>query len=179
MEQQEKKVKLGVSSCLLGEKVRYNGEDKSNPFLVEQLREVAELIPVCPEVGAGFGVPREPVRLVRLAGSAAPRMVTERGGIDLTPRITAWIDEQLEELEKKKLDGFIFKCKSPSCAVKQLPVYDNSGEIAAQGAGLFAAAFMKRFPGLPVVEERDLQDKKAVKDFMPGAGDADDAGKCQ
>ncbi|NIM16192.1 MAG: DUF523 domain-containing protein [Candidatus Aminicenantes bacterium] len=160
------KIKLGISSCLLGEKVRCNGGHTLDRFLADVLGQYVDYIPVCPEKEAGFGVPREPVRLVNSAGLEDPRMITKETGIDLTRRMQVWIESRLKQLEKEELCGFIFKSQSPSCGVNGLEVYYESGVVQKNGIGIFACAFMKRFPLIPVVEEKDLRDEVLREDFI-------------
>ena len=150
------RIKLGISSCLLGMKVRYDGGHKYDPFLVRILGEFAEYIPVCPEVEAGFPVPREAFRLV--GPSDAPRLATRKTGIDVTGRMRLWAEKRLKELEAEDLCGFIFKSNSPSSGMERVKVYNDSGVAEKKGTGIFARAFIDRFPRIPVEEDGRLQD---------------------
>jgi uncharacterized protein YbgA (DUF1722 family)/uncharacterized protein YbbK (DUF523 family) len=152
----EHNIRLGISSCLLGELVRYDGGHKLDHFLAEILGGFVEYVPVCPEFEAGFGVPREAMRLV--GDTADPRLVTQKGGIDHTERMKRWIGTKLRELEKAELRGFIFKSGSPSSGMERVKVYDAQGNSRKTGAGLFAKAFMERFPLVPVEDEGRLHD---------------------
>jgi uncharacterized protein YbbK (DUF523 family) len=163
------KIKLGISSCLLGEKVRYDGGHKLDHFLVDVLGKYVEYVPVCPEKEAGFGVPREPVRLVSLAGLEDPGMITKETGIDLTRRMQVWIESRLRQLGNEALCGFIFKSRSPSCGLKRLDVYNERGVVQRNGIGIFARAFMERFPLVPVVEDRDLHEEGLREAFIARA----------
>lgn len=158
------KIRLGISSCLLGERVRWNGEHKLDPFLTHTLGGYVAYVPVCPETECGLGVPRETMRLV--GDAASPRLVTTRTNVDMTERMTAWTKQRVEVLEKENLDGFIFKSGSPSCGMERVKVYNDRGVPGKKGAGLFARAFMDRFPLLPVEEEGRLHDVHLREAFI-------------
>lgn len=141
--------KLGISACLLGHKVRYDGGHKLEPLLVETLGQYVQFVPVCPEVEAGLSVPREPAHLVGPAGSA--RMITRTTGKDLTDQVLSGAQKRLEQLAKENLCGFVFKSKSPSCDIH---------------GGIFARAFLERFPHLPVESENNLREKERLEKFI-------------
>jgi uncharacterized protein YbgA (DUF1722 family)/uncharacterized protein YbbK (DUF523 family) len=158
------KPRLGISSCLLGEKVRYNGEHKRDAFVTETLARFVEWVPVCPELEVGMGVPRESVRLV---GSAArPRMMAEKSGVDWTDRMAAYAKRRVGELARFKLSGYIFKKASPSCGMERVRIYGKKNVPSRQGRGLFAAAVMKALPLLPVEEEGRLRDPTLRENFV-------------
>ena len=157
-------IPLGISACLLGERVRYDGNHKRDAFLVDTLGRYARYVPVCPEAECGLGVPREPMRLV--GDPAAPRLVTTRTGVDLTARMQAWIKGTLEALEKEGLCGFVFKSGSPSSGMERVKVYSDKGMPSKTGVGLFARAFMDRFPLVPVEEEGRLNDPRLREAFI-------------
>ena len=162
---------LGISTCLTGKNVRYNGGNKLNTFIIDTLTPHVRFLPVCPEAEAGFGVPREPVTLVGTPDS--PRVVTKHTNIDITDTLMAWTQNCLDRLEKEHLSGFIFKSKSPSCEIpgKTDTVSFPVNEIALfQGGGIFARAFMKRFPHLPVIDEKQFQDPKLRGHFLKAIG---------
>jgi len=149
-------IRVLVSSCLLGEKVRYDGGHKRDPFLVETLGRFVEVVPVCPESGCGLPTPRE---AMRLAGDPArPRLVTVRTGVDHTGKMRRWIRGKLHDLEGLDLCGYICKKGSPSSGMERVKVYGGNGIPANVGAGMFTKAFMDRFPLIPVQEEGRLQD---------------------
>ncbi len=148
------KVRIGVSACLLGEKVRYDGQHKLDSYLTGTLSQWVEFIPVCPEFEMGLGVPREPMRLE--GNPDKPRLVTPETGRDLTHAMLEWSRKRVEALEQEKLCGFIFKSKSPSCGMEQVPVYPSRGMPVETGRGLFAKVLMDHFPLLPVEEEGRL-----------------------
>ncbi len=153
------KVTVGVSSCLLGQPVRYDGGHKRDDFVVDTLGRRARLVAVCPEVELGLGTPRETLRLVRTPGDL--RLVMANGR-DYTDEMRAFAARRVRQLEREDLDGYIFKRNSPSCGTDGVPVHGD-GTIAQTGRGLFAAAVMDRLPDLPVEDEGRLA-APAVRD---------------
>jgi uncharacterized protein YbgA (DUF1722 family)/uncharacterized protein YbbK (DUF523 family) len=149
-------IRILVSSCLLGEKVRYDGGHKRDPFLVETLGRFVEFVPVCPEVECGFPIPREAMRLT--GNPKDPRLVTAVTGTDFTDLMKAWIHKKLRYMEPLDLCGYICKKDSPSSGMERVKVYGEDGIPAKVGAGIFTKAFMDRFPLIPVEEEGRLQD---------------------
>ncbi|NWF54064.1 MAG: DUF523 and DUF1722 domain-containing protein [Syntrophaceae bacterium] len=160
----ETKIRLGISTCLLGEKVRFDGGHKLDHFLTDTLGQYVEYVPVCPEVECGFGIPRESFRLV--GDPENPRLVTTRTNVDHTDRMLAWAKKRVQELEKENLCGYIFKSGSPSSGMERVKVYDRNGVPAKVGVGIFARAFMDHFPLLPVEEEGRLHDPKLRENFI-------------
>ncbi len=158
------KIRLGISSCLLGEKVRYDGGHKLDQFITGTLGKYVEFVPVCPEVECGLGVPREAMHLV--AASDGPRLVTIRTQVDYTERMLAWTQNRLVELEREDLCGFIFKSGSPSSGMERVKIYRGRGEPARTGVGLFAREFMRHFPLLPVEDEGRLHDPALRENFL-------------
>ena len=158
-----KKLKLGVSSCLLGESVRYNGEHKRDSTVIDLLGQQFEAVPVCPEVELGMGVPREPVRLVANDASSE-RMVGSESGKDWTQAMVAFNSIKLEALRQQNLSGFIFKSRSPSCGPGNVPLHHEQEKSST--VGLFAHALMQYFPSLPVIDEEALQDEIVRQDFV-------------
>jgi uncharacterized protein YbgA (DUF1722 family)/uncharacterized protein YbbK (DUF523 family) len=151
------RVKILVSACLLGEKVRYDGGHKRDLFLNETLGPFVEWVRVCPETDCGLPVPREAMRLV--GNPAHPRLVTNRTGIDHTERMERWAKARLEELSGLDLCGYICKKDSPSSGMERVRVYGGADAIPARaGAGVFTRMFMERFPRTPVEEEGRLTD---------------------
>lgn len=157
-------IRIGISSCLLGERVRYDGGHKRDSFLVDTLGGFVEYVAVCPEVECGLGVPRESMRLT--GDPEAPRLVATRSGADHTERMLAWARRRVAELAGEDLCGFVFKSRSPSSGMERVKVYSASGAAARTGVGLFAKAFMERFPGLPVEEEGRLNDPQLRENFI-------------
>jgi uncharacterized protein YbgA (DUF1722 family)/uncharacterized protein YbbK (DUF523 family) len=160
----DEKIKLGISSCLLGNKVRYDGGHKLDPFLVNTLGQFVEYVPVCPEVESGFPVPREAFRLV--GDPEKPRLITRQGRVDATPQMERWLARKLPQLEKEGLCGFIFKSQSPSSGMERVKVYNEKGMAEKKGIGIFARALMERLPLLPVEEEGRLQDIQLRENFI-------------
>jgi uncharacterized protein YbgA (DUF1722 family)/uncharacterized protein YbbK (DUF523 family) len=159
-----KKIRLGISSCLLGEKVRYDGGHKLDRYIKETLGRYVEWLPICPEVEYGLPVPREAMRLVIAEGG--PRLVTIRTGIDHTEGMSKWAEKRLDELEKEGLCGFIFKSRSPSSGLRGVKVYNPSGVPVHTGAGLFARAFIRRFPLMPAEDDGRLHDPSIRENFI-------------
>ncbi len=158
------KVRIGVSSCLLGEKVRYDGGHKLDPSITGTLGRHFQFVGVCPEVEYGLPIPREPMHL---AGSPdAPRLVTIRTGIDHTDGMRAWAGRRVGELEKEDLAGFIFKSRSPSSGMRGVKVYTEGKAPVNKGVGLFARAFMEHFPLIPVEDEGRLNDAAIRENFI-------------
>ena len=160
----KKILRIGISSCLLGNLVRWNGEDAGDRRLIETLGLHADWVPVCPEVESGFGVPRESMQLA--GATEAPRLVTTRTGKDHTDRMLNWARGRVRDLEKEDLSGFIFKESSPSCGLTGVKVFDEKGRFIRNGVGLFARVFMDHFPMLPVEEDGRLHDLVILKRFM-------------
>jgi len=158
------RIRLGISSCLLGEKVRYDGGHKLDRYLTDTLGLYVEYVPVCPEKECGLPVPREAMRLV--GDPEKPRLVTVRTGMDKTGQMLQWARRRVVELEKENLSGFIFKSKSPSSGMERVKVYDDNGMPSKKGVGLFARAFMDHFPLLPVEEEGRLHDPLIRENFI-------------
>jgi uncharacterized protein YbgA (DUF1722 family)/uncharacterized protein YbbK (DUF523 family) len=160
----ERRIKIGISSCLLGENVRYDGSHKLDHYLVDTLGNYVEWVPVCPEVEYGLPVPREAMRLV--GDPASPRLVARSSGTDHTEGMRAWAGRKLGVLETSDLCGFIFKSRSPSSGYKGVKVYSESGMPARRGMGIFAAAFIKHFPLIPVEDDGRLHDPQLRENFI-------------
>ena len=158
------KPRLGISQCLLGDTVRYDGGHKRDAFLTDVLAPFVEWLPVCPEVEAGLGTPRE---AMHLAGNpTAPQLLTIRTHLDLTSTLQDFSQRRVQELQESDLDGYIFKKSSPSCGVYRVKVYTEKGQPSKQGTGIFSAAFQQAFPLLPVEEEGRLSDAPLRENFI-------------
>ena len=157
-------IKIGISSCLLGRKVRYDGGHKLDRYLRDTLGLHFHFVPVCPEVECGLPVPRESMRLV--GDADAPRLVTTRTGIDHTRRMQMWAARRVRELGKEDLCGFIFKKDSPSSGMSRVKIYDARGSVKRIGSGLFARAFMERYPRIPVEDDGRLHDPQLRENFI-------------
>ena len=158
------KIRLGISACLLGEKVRFDGGHKLDRFLVHTLGRYVEYVPVCPEIEMGLPTPREALRLI--GEEESPRLVFSRSGGDVTEKMLSWARQRVEDLAKEDLQGFIFKSKSPSSGMARVKLYDKNGVPTSRGIGLFAGTFMQRFPALPVEEEGRLHDPGLRENFI-------------
>jgi len=158
------RLRIGISACLLGEPVRFDGGHRRDDFVRRLLDPYVEWIPVCPEAEVGMGIPREPVILV--GDPASPRLVGRRSGRDWTEAMERWAAARLEELAALDLDGFILKKGSPSCGLFRVPVHTESGMPGRTGSGLFARALVRRWPMLPVEEEGRLRDPALRERFI-------------
>ncbi|MEW6334201.1 MAG: DUF523 and DUF1722 domain-containing protein [Thermodesulfobacteriota bacterium] len=163
MENSEK-IRLGISACLLGQPVRYDGGHRLDHFLTDTLGKYVDYVPVCPEVECGFGVPREPFHLVGTPDR--PRLVTIRTGQDVTERMEAWARKRVAQLETQGLCGFIFKAGSPSSGMERVRIYDDKGVPARTGVGMFARVFMAHFPLIPAEEDGRLHDPALRENFI-------------
>jgi uncharacterized protein YbgA (DUF1722 family)/uncharacterized protein YbbK (DUF523 family) len=157
-------VRVGISACLLGREVRYDGGHKRDRLLVETLGRFVEWVPVCPEVEAGFGTPREPMRLVRSDGRL--RLVTVTTGIDLTDRMDSFARRRVGELAHERLCGYVLKKDSPSCGNERVKTFGGRGRPSRSGRGLFATALHTALPLLPVEEEGRLADPRIRDNFV-------------
>ena len=157
-----RRLRIGVSACLLGENVRYDGVDKRDPYIADVLGRIFTFVPVCPEVGCGLPVPRAAMRLE--GEPARPRLVTIEGRLDLTARMLTWCRLKVQELEGEALSGFILKSRSPSCGLYGVEVMSPRG--TENSRGLFAAALTEHFPHLPVEEEGRLGDIRLRENFI-------------
>ena len=154
---------VGVSRCLLGHAVRYDGDAKANSIVIEQLGDLFELVPVCPEVEAGLSVPRPPVQL---SGSIDHPHLSGRDdpALDVTDIMLAYCNSRPAELDQ--LSGFVFKSRSPSCGLDSTPVFIDGECVTETSTGLFARAMTALYPELPVIEESDLEAKDKYKQFI-------------
>jgi uncharacterized protein YbgA (DUF1722 family)/uncharacterized protein YbbK (DUF523 family) len=158
-------IRIGISSCLLGEQVRFDGGHKRDAFLTDILGKHVDWVPVCPEIEVGMGTPRETLRLVRMAGTT--RMITTRTGIDHTDAMRAWARKRVDALAREDLSGYVLKKDSPSCGMERVKVYGPDGSMPARtGRGLFAEVLIDRFPQLPVEEEGRLLDDRLRENFI-------------
>jgi uncharacterized protein YbbK (DUF523 family) len=145
------RIRLGLSACLLGEPVRFDGGHKRDPFLVESLGQFVEWVPVCPEVESGLDAPRESMRLVQADGRI--HLLSNKTAQDHTTRMHGYARRRVEELADGELCGFVLKKDSPTCGLERVKVYGTAGMPVKSGRGLFADALVTRIPLLPVEEE--------------------------
>jgi uncharacterized protein YbgA (DUF1722 family)/uncharacterized protein YbbK (DUF523 family) len=155
-----------VSSCLLGEQVRFDGGHKRDSFLTDILGPHVEFVPVCPEVEVGMGTPRETLRLVGAGGGVPLRMITTRTNVDYTDRMNTWARRRVVELAREDLSGYVLKKDSPSCGMERVKVYSDKDVPSRTGRGLFAEALLTHVPSLPVEEEGRLQDPRLRENFV-------------
>jgi uncharacterized protein YbgA (DUF1722 family)/uncharacterized protein YbbK (DUF523 family) len=167
------RLRIGISACLLGQQVRYNGGHKRDPFLVDTFGPYVEWVPVCPEVEVGMGTPREPVRLVRdPAGRphddepVPVRLIAPKSGTDWTERMTGYSTARVAKLARLDLSGYVLKKDSPSCGTARVRVHGAGGMPERTGVGLFAAALREGLPTLPVEEEGRLCDPRLRENFI-------------
>lgn len=160
----EEKPVMGISACLFGQNVRYDGNHTRDPYLCDTLSRWFRYLPVCPEVECGLTVPREPMRLE--GDPKAPRLMTINTRKDITPVMQSWAQKRLDELAGENLCGFIFKSRSPSSGMERVKVYNEKGVPEPKGSGLFAKAFMERFPMVPVEDEGRLNDPVLREKFI-------------
>lgn len=160
----ENRIKIGISACLLGENVRWNGGHARDRYLTDTIGLYVEYMRVCPEVECGLGVPRETMHL--MGDLDSPRLVTSKTNIDHSDRMIEWASQRLKDLEQEDLCGFIFKNKSPSSGLYNVPVRTSKGMPQKKGRGLFARAFTEHFPLIPVEEDGRLHDPKLRETFI-------------
>jgi uncharacterized protein YbgA (DUF1722 family)/uncharacterized protein YbbK (DUF523 family) len=157
-------IRVGISSCLLGEAVRFDGGHKRDSFLTDTFGRFVEWIPVCPEVECGLGTPRESMRLVRLGENI--RLLTVKTGVDLTAQMETYVRKRIPALVPEELSGYVLKKDSPSCGLERVKVYDRHGVSTKSGRGIYAVALVERFPHLPVEEEGRLSDARLRENFV-------------
>jgi uncharacterized protein YbbK (DUF523 family)/uncharacterized protein YbgA (DUF1722 family) len=162
-----RKLRIGISACLLGQEVRYDGSHKRDRFLTEAFTEYAEWVPVCPELEMGLGVPRPTLRLEK--AEEGTRLVMPKTEEDYSDQMSTFANERVERLRQLKLDGYVLKSRSPSCGMERVKIYPragSSGSFAAKGVGHFAAVLMAQMPQLPVEEEGRLHDPPLRENFI-------------
>ncbi len=157
------KIPIAISSCLLGEQVRYDGGHKHDRYLTGTLGQWFRYVPLCPEVGIGMGTPREPIRLVQIDGAVRVRGVRD-AGLDVTDQLVGYADTVADQIADAC--GYIFKRASPSCGMERVKVYTGQGMPSTAGVGAYAGAVMRRFPRLPVEEEGRLNDPVLRENFI-------------
>jgi len=161
-------LRLGVSSCLVGESVRYDGGHARDRFVTDTLAQWFQFVPVCPEVEVGMGIPRPTIRLVE--SDRGPRLVAPSSGEDYTDAMDAFSEQRVEELQQVNLDGFVLKKGSPSCGMERIKLFRENGMPARKnGRGRFAEKLIERWPALPVEEEGRLNDRPLRDNFIERA----------
>jgi uncharacterized protein YbbK (DUF523 family) len=160
---QPPKLRVGISACLLGEDVRYDGGNRFNSAIDQGFSHRVEWVVVCPEVDAGLGVPRETLHLI--GSPAHPRVETTASHVDLTGQLVGHCRARVQTLLRAELAGFILKARSPSCG-DRVPVTREDGTLDPDGEGVFVAALKDQLPGLPIVNEDELTTKAARERFL-------------
>jgi uncharacterized protein YbgA (DUF1722 family)/uncharacterized protein YbbK (DUF523 family) len=157
-------ITIGVSACLLGEHVRYDGGHQHDRYITDTLGRFFRFLPICPEVGCGMSTPREAMRLE--GDPANPRLMTRQSRIDKTDQMLAFCRSKVRELTDTDLCGFIFKKNSPSSGLFRVKIYGPAGIPSKTGSGLFAAAVARQLPLLPMEEEGRLNDPAIRENFI-------------
>ena len=157
-------IRIGVSACLLGERVRHDGGHKRDRWLTHTLARFVRFVPVCPEVEIGLGTPREPIEIRRQHGEL--RLVGVRSGRDHTTAMRAYVRKRVRQLSALGLCGYVLKSGSPSCGMERVPVHASSGRQIASGPGFFADELLLRLAAMPVEEECRLNDAASRKSFI-------------
>jgi uncharacterized protein YbbK (DUF523 family) len=170
MSHDDARPRVGVSRCLLGDEVRYDGGHKRDTVLISTLGSLVEWVPVCPEVEAGMGTPREPIDLVASgdgvpSGSAPVRLLGVTTRTDWTEAMSRFSAVRVSELRHANLDGYVLKADSPSCGLERVRVHRRDG-VSRDGRGVFAQALVSVFPDLPIGEEGSLQDAVVRERFI-------------
>ncbi|MCX8011614.1 MAG: DUF523 domain-containing protein [Desulfobacterota bacterium] len=160
----KEKIKVAVSACLLGKNTRYDGENKSDQFIKEDLGKIFDLIPICPEVEFGFSVPREPLQLV--GNPFSPRIMTRETKKDHTTPMLLWAKNRVLTLKQEGVKGFILKSNSPTCGIKQVKVYCHNGIAVKKGVGLFVRVLKEYFPFAPMEDEKRIHNDKIYQRFI-------------
>jgi len=157
-------LRIAISSCLLGNQVRYDAGHKHNAYITQTLGEYFEFVPFCPEVAIGLGIPRPPIRLVSIDGS-----IRVRGVNNPQQDVTGALIENAEAVARqlRNVSGYLFKTGSPSCGMERVKVYHaQSGHPLGSSSGMFAATIMRALPELPVEEEGRLMDPRLRENFI-------------
>ena len=155
--------RVGISRCLIGDDVRYDGGHKRDGALLDAVSHLVEWVPVCPEVEVGMGVPREPIHLVQ--ESTRIRLVGVTSAADWTDRMEGWARQRIAELDQLNLSGFVLKARSPSCGVRDVPIH-SAEQAEVTGRGVFARILSDLHPDLPMEDEERLHDAQVRGDFI-------------
>ena len=158
----DRRLVIGVSSCLLGHGVRYDGKHKYHSLIATHLCSVFHCLPICPEYAIGLGVPREPIKLVR-SGTSILAIGVNDSSVDVTTPLQTYAESVSQQFPT--ICGYVFKSRSPSCAIQSAPLSNIDEQIVGFTSGIFAQHLLDRFPGLPVIEETALTDDGNVEQF--------------
>lgn len=157
-------IKIGVSACVAGERVRFDRTHRRSAYLTETLAKHVEFVPICPEIACGMGIPREPLRQVDCAGEI--RLIGYESGKDLTAKMTNWAKRVLKGLDKEGICGFVLRVHSPSCAVNKSKIHSTDGTPPKPGPGFFTRLLQAHDPLLPVVSSEGLQNAAQRENFI-------------
>lgn len=157
-------IRIGVSMCLLGEKVRHDGGHKRDDYLTDTLAGFFEWVPVCPEVELGMGTPREAIRLVQRNGEV--RLLGRQSGADHTEAMRSFARRRVEQLASQNLSGYVLKKDSPSCGLERVRLHQEDGRVTRSGRGLFAVTLADRLGNLPIEEEGRLRDPRLRENWI-------------
>lgn len=160
----DRRVRIGISACLLGANVRYDGGHKRNDFLVDTLGRFVDWVPICPEAESGLGTPREPMRLARVGDTV--RLITVSSGRDVTSTLEQYAEGRVGRLDGEGLCGFVLKSDSPSCGLHRVKISDDAGDVSRARRGIFTSRLVERFPDLPAEEEGQLSDPRLCDNFI-------------
>ncbi len=160
----DRPIRIGISACLLGEKVRFDGGHKHDRYLTDTLGQHFQWVPVCPEIEIGLGTPRETIHLVQLADDI--RLVTTKTKVDLTDKMRSYAKSRAAELAKEDLSGYILKKDSPSCGMERVKLHHEKAAPRRAGRGMFAESLIERLPNLPVEEEGRLCDPRLRENWV-------------
>ena len=157
-------IKIGVSACVAGERVRFDRTHRRSAYLTETLANHVEFVPICPEIACGMGIPREPLRQVDCAGEI--RLIGYESGKDLTDKMTKWAHRVLKGLDKEGICGFVLRVHSPSCAVGKAKIHSTDGKPSSSGPGFFTRLLQEHDPLMPVVSSEALQNAVQRENFI-------------
>ena len=154
---------IGISSCLTGQKVRYDGHHKFNRLIHDRIAPQATLLPICPEAAIGMGIPRPPIQ-IRQTTNGLIATGRDNPGINVTAPLTHFADT----LHKvyPELCGYIFQSRSPSCGYNTTPIFNEQGKEIGIGSGLVAQRLAETCPDLPIVNDTDLTDEAGINAFL-------------
>ncbi|KAF3978288.1 MAG: DUF523 domain-containing protein [Methylococcales symbiont of Iophon sp. n. MRB-2018] len=153
---------VGVSACLLGQAVRYDGKDKYTALIAQELNKYCHLIAVCPEVEIGLGVPREKIQLTQI-GSTIKALKMPEQTVDVSTELKSFA---IQFVKKHALSALVLQDKSPSCGIDNTKLYSQSGEQIGLGSGVFATTIIDLFPQIKVVQASQLQNSEDIERFV-------------
>ena len=162
-------IKLGVSACVIGEKVRFDSGHKKSHFVADELSPFVEYVPVCPEVGIGLSVPRPTIRLLDRDDGLGVRLVdTKNAEIDHTEKMNQFCEKKINQLIDQELCGYVVCAKSPTCGMERVKVYRENGYVSAEkiGVGIYTEKLMQQMPWLPIEEDGRLNDPILKENFV-------------